>query len=56
MHGMTVEASLLAWIGDRGRRCSVGEVAAGTGLSLQEVEPGLLALVAEVSGRLQVAG
>ena len=52
---MTVEASLLAWIGDRGRRCSVGEVAAGTGLSLQEVEPGLLALVAEVSGRLQVA-
>ena len=53
---MTVEASRLAWIGDRGRRCSVGEVAAGTGLSLQEVEPGLLALVAEVSGRLQVAG
>ena len=52
---MTVEASLLAWIGDRGRRCSVGEVAAGTGLSLQDVEPWLLALVAEVSGRLQVA-
>ncbi|MCP9861023.1 MULTISPECIES: hypothetical protein [unclassified Cyanobium] len=36
---MTLEASLLAWIG----------------LSLQEVEPGLLALVADVSGRLQVA-
>lgn len=52
---MPVEASLLDWIGNRGRRCSVGEVAAGTGLSLQEVEPGLLALVAEVSGRLQVA-
>ncbi len=52
---MTVEASLLAWIGNRGCRCSVGEVAAGTGLSLQEVEQGLLALVAEVSGRLQVA-
>ncbi|AFY28883.1 hypothetical protein [Cyanobium gracile] len=52
---MTVEAALLDWIGNRGRRCSVGEVAAGTGLSLQEVEPGLLALVADVSGRLQVA-
>jgi len=52
---MPVEASLLDWIGNRGRRCSVGEAAAGTGLSLQEVEPGLLALVAEVSGRLQVA-
>ena len=52
---MTVEAALLDWIGNRGRRCSVGEVAAGTGLSLQEVEPGLLALVAEVSGHLQVA-
>jgi hypothetical protein len=52
---MTVEAALLDWIGNRGRRCSVGEVAAGTGLSLQEVEPGLLALAADVSGRLQVA-
>ncbi len=52
---MPVEASLLDWIGNRGRRCSVGEAAAGTGLSLQEVEPGLLALVADVSGRLQVA-
>jgi hypothetical protein len=52
---MTVEAALLDWIGNRGRRCSVGEAAAGTGLSLQEVEPGLLALAAEVSGRLQVA-
>ncbi|PSB36984.1 hypothetical protein [Aphanothece minutissima] len=52
---MTVEAALLDWIGNRGRRCSVGEVAAGTGLSLQEVEPGLLALVADVSGHLQVA-
>ncbi len=52
---MPVEASLLDWIGNRGRRCSVGEAAAGTGLSLQEVEPGLLALVAEVSGHLQVA-
>jgi len=52
---MPIEASLLDWIGNRGRRCSVGEVAAGTGLSLQEVEPALLALVAEVSGHLQVA-
>jgi hypothetical protein len=52
---MTVEAALLDWIGNRRRRCSVGEAAAGTGLSLQEVEPGLLALVADVSGRLQVA-
>ncbi len=52
---MTLEASLLAWIGNRGRRCSVGEAAAGTGLALQEVEQGLLALVAEAPGRLQVA-
>ncbi|MBM5827771.1 MAG: hypothetical protein FJ050_06925 [Cyanobacteria bacterium M_surface_7_m2_040] len=52
---MSVEASLLDWIGNRGRRCSVGDAAGGTGLSLQEVEPALLALVAEVSGRLQVA-
>jgi len=40
---MTVEAALLDWIGNRGRRCSVGEAAAGTGLSLPEVEPGLQA-------------
>ena len=52
---MTVEATLLAWIGNRSRRCSIGEVSAGTGLSLQDVEKGLLALVAEVPGRLQVA-
>lgn len=52
---MTVEATLLAWIGNRGRRCTIGEVAAGTGLSLQQVEAGLLALAAEVPGRLQVA-
>jgi len=53
--GMTREDSLIAWIGSRGRRCSVGEAAAGTGLALQEVEQGLLALVAEAPGRLQVA-
>lgn len=52
---MTTEDSLLAWIGIRGRRCTVAEVAAGTGLPLQEVEQGLLALAAEVPGRLQVA-
>ncbi len=53
--GMTLEDSLIAWIGIRGRRCSVGEAAASTGLALQEVEQGLLALVAEAPGRLQVA-
>lgn len=53
--GMTTEDSLLAWIGSRGRRCSVGEVAAGTGLPLIQVEQGLLSLAAEIPGRLQVA-
>jgi hypothetical protein len=52
---ITAEASLLAWIGNRGRRCSVGEAAAGTGLALQEAEKGLLALAAEAPGQLQVA-
>lgn len=52
---MTTEDSLLAWIGVRGRRCTVGEVAAGTGLPLIQVEQGLLSLAAEVPGRLQVA-
>ncbi|MFY8147766.1 MAG: hypothetical protein ACOVNL_00940, partial [Prochlorococcaceae cyanobacterium] len=51
----TTESSLLAWIGNRGRRCSVGEAAAGTGLALQEAEMGLLALAAEAPGQLQVA-
>jgi hypothetical protein len=40
---MTAEASLLACIGNRRRRCTVGEATAGTGLSLQAVEQGLLA-------------
>lgn len=53
---MSAETALVAWIGPRGRRCSVGEAAAGTGLSLQEAEQGLLALVAEAPGRLQVTG
>ncbi len=52
---MTTEDSLLAWIGGRGRRCTVGEVAAGTGMPLIQVEQGLLSLAAEVPGRLQVA-
>jgi hypothetical protein len=45
---------LLAWIGNRGKRCTAGEAAAQTGLPLAAVETQLLALAVEAGGRLQV--
>ncbi|MCP9841159.1 hypothetical protein KBY93_11025 [Synechococcus sp. J7-Johnson] len=45
---------LLAWIGNRGKRCTAGEAAAQTGLPLAAVETHLLALAVEAGGRLQV--